>query len=138
MREDREVVSLFLAERTEKNIPVRQPLGSLSTISQVHYPDIVKSEVNVKEIVSGAKENVLYTDVTEDLRLEGLYREMVRKIQDLRKKEGVSVSDLIDVVYENTEDNKKVMEKFGEELKKKVSAKTLTLGSALNITKSTS
>jgi len=138
MKEDREVVSLFLAERTEKNIPIRQPLGSLSTISQVHYSDIVKSEVNVKEIISGAKENVLYTDVTEDLRLEGLYREMVRKIQDLRKKEGVSVSDLVDVVYENTEDNKKVMEKFGEELKKKVSARILTPGNALKITKSTS
>ncbi|MDP6584208.1 MAG: DUF5915 domain-containing protein, partial [Anaerolineales bacterium] len=44
----------------------------------------------------------LVTDLTPDLVLEGLAREVVRRVQDLRKSSGFDISDRINITYAGT------------------------------------
>lgn len=44
------------------------------------------------------------TVITKDLRLEGLAREFVRRVQDLRKQADFNISDRIEVYYQASED----------------------------------
>ena len=63
---------------------------------------------------------ILDTEITEDLRLEGISRELVRGIQDLRKSSGFEVADRITVTYHtDSEDIKKTLEIFGEKIYEK-------------------
>ena len=91
------------------------------------YIEIVRDEINVKEIIidKSIKEPVLDTEITEDLRIEGMAREMVRKIQDLRKAEKLSISDRIKAFFEETPETLKVVEKHGAEIKDKILADSL-------------
>ena len=44
------------------------------------------------------------TVITKELRLEGLAREFVRRVQDLRKQADFNISDRIEVYYQASED----------------------------------
>ncbi|MFH1769845.1 MAG: class I tRNA ligase family protein [Parcubacteria group bacterium] len=91
MHELRELVTLGLAQRREKNIKVRQPLQSV-TLNKEFPKDLylyIKEEVNVKEIVYDADQKdsvVLDTKLTPELIEEGNLRDLVRYIQELRKR----------------------------------------------------
>jgi isoleucyl-tRNA synthetase len=153
MTSDREVVSAILAIRAAENIPVRQMLGFAVTIVPVHYADIVKDETNVGELVAKDAKDTdgskwvsndekneekkvwLNTEITPELKLDRTRRELIRKIQGLRKEAGLSVSDEVEVVYENTPENSEAVEKFGEEIKKKVLAKSLEPGTEFGVVK---
>lgn len=119
MKSDREVVSKFLAERIANKLPVRQPLASVKTSQKIYFKDIVKNELNVKEILDESTEDLLDINITEDLKIEGMAREIIRKIQDLRKEQGLRISDDIQATYIEDEDTKKVVLKYGEDIKKK-------------------
>jgi isoleucyl-tRNA synthetase len=84
-------------------LKVRQPLASIALPGEP-LPDeiaaIVRDELNVKALTFGAPEVKLDTEITEELRLEGLAREVVRAIQDRRKKLGLNVEDRIDTRYD--------------------------------------
>ena len=55
---------------------------------------------------------VLETELTEDLILEGLAREFVRKVQSLRKEEDFVITDHINVYYNGTEQIEKMLETY--------------------------
>jgi isoleucyl-tRNA synthetase len=79
-------------------INVRQPLAKLSVKSAVSESlvDIIKDEVNVKEVVMDValgEEVVLDTALTPELKEEGTIRELIRAIQDLRKEKGLTIQD---------------------------------------------
>jgi len=96
MRLTREVIVTALRQRAEKNIKVRQPLALLSVPSlPKRYIDIVADEVNVKEVKTGSKSILLDTELTDSLRAEGMMRDIVRLVQELRKKSGLNVDDRI-------------------------------------------
>lgn len=151
MQLTRDVVSLALALRTENQLKVRQPLEAVyvdvTESGKEFIEDLIKEEVNVKKIVTGkpAKELPsanfrdmtvwLDTEITEELKIEGYARELIRTLQDLRKKEGLSVSDGINATYEDNEYNKKAVEAFGPEIRQKVSAKELKSGEGYQIEK---
>src|SRR5439155_697242 len=61
---------------------------------------IIRDELNVKRVTFGAPEARLDTEITEPLKLEGLAREVVRVIQDRRKRLGFNVEDRIDTRYD--------------------------------------
>ncbi len=143
----REIASFGLAIRTNKGISVRQPLSVMQISGTEKLTDelveILKDELNIKsvefvgEISTGdAWETqefreiklALNTEVSEELKLEGMAREFVRKIQDLRKEAGVSVQDEIKVTYAASVDTDAVLAKFGEDLKKKVYAREFASG----------
>ncbi|HZU15051.1 MAG TPA: isoleucine--tRNA ligase [Candidatus Dormibacteraeota bacterium] len=101
MAEAREAVQAGLAARDAARIRVRQPLPSL-TVTRAFRPEvatIICEELNVKELRVGPAFS-LDTTVTEELRFEGLAREAVRQVQDLRKRTGLAVDDRIRLYYQ--------------------------------------
>ncbi len=117
MKAVREVVSSGHAAREKAKIKVRQPLARMFV--QVKPPleekifepylDVIKDELNVREVVfsrdgmpagcvveEGEGWTVgLDTNITPELEAEGLVRELVRRIQVLRKSAGYEVADRI-------------------------------------------
>jgi len=99
----RRFVEQGLAARDAARIKVRQPLRSLAVPGEPlpeEIAAIVRDELNVKALVFGAPEVTLDTEIDEELRAEGLAREVVRQVNDLRKKTGLNVEDRIDLRWE--------------------------------------
>ena len=83
--------------------------------------DMVEISISVKEgFCSSNNGNVfviLNTELTEDLILEGMARELVRKIQSLRKEADLVITDRIKVYYNGEEIISKTIQKFDEFIK---------------------
>jgi len=113
MSEVRETVNLVLAERITAGIKVKQPLALLkikNSQSQISKNEellgLIKGEVNVKEIIFDnkiEKRAELDTNITDKLKEEGVVREIIRAIQDARKKSGLKPSDEILVSFSGDE-----------------------------------
>ncbi len=102
----RDVVSKGLDERIQVKIAVKQPLAkaiiSGAEIDEELF-DLIKDELNVKKIeLKKAKELKveLDTKMTPELEEEGVARELVRKINDLRKKSGLTIQDRVELKVE--------------------------------------
>jgi len=130
----RQVVELGLAKRAEVKIKIRQPLSELRVTGyelQKDYLDLIKDELNVKNIAckkgSGELSVELDTNLTDDLKAEGILRELTRTINGLRKDAGLTIDDFIKLEY-NTIDEQisRVFEKYSVELKKAVLAKEIS------------
>ncbi len=126
MDKARAVVELGLSARKEANMKVRQPLEYIAyklkgtdeePLSET-IEKIISEELNVKSVQYAPeleqlpetllKESVeaaalLSLALTPELREEGLARELERQVQELRKKFGFQVGELIDLYY-NTSD----------------------------------
>ncbi|MCL5782095.1 MAG: class I tRNA ligase family protein [Patescibacteria group bacterium] len=97
----RQIASRGLEARMKAGINVRQPLSLLKVKDEkTKLSDellaLVKDEVNVKTVEfdgSIGSEVVLNTDITPELKEEGDLRELLRKIQDMRKEKGLTVGD---------------------------------------------
>lgn len=128
MEKVREIVTLGLQIRQKANIPVRQPLNQLRIKNYElgsEYLEILKDELNLKEVIfdSNISEAVeLDLKITDELKQEGDCRELIRAIQDMRKKTGLTPSDTVSLVIETNENGKKLIEKFETEIKKTVLA----------------
>lgn len=122
MNKVRIIVSQALDERQKANIKVRQPLQKLAVKSLQltdEYLELIKDEVNVKEVVEDPnldKEVELDTNITSELEEEGLVREEIRNIQDLRKEKNLKPGDKME--YEVPADKKELFAKYAEEIKK--------------------
>ena len=107
MKKVREIVAMALAERAKVSIKVRQPLSKLKIKNEKLKIDdelinLIKEEVNVKEIVFDEKlekEIELTTEITPELREEGIIREVIRNIQEMRKKANLTPKDRILIQY---------------------------------------
>jgi isoleucyl-tRNA synthetase len=131
MQKVRDIVSLALEARMKEGIKVRQPLRTLRVRNQEsrirnqeQLINLIKDEVNVKEVIFGARiENdiELDTKITEELKKEGQLREFVRYIQDLRKKEGLLPSQNVNLVVHTDETGKTFIGMFEQEFKNSVS-----------------
>ncbi|HCI73656.1 MAG TPA: isoleucine--tRNA ligase, partial [Lachnospiraceae bacterium] len=71
---------------------------------------------------------VLDTNLTPELVEEGFVRELVSKIQTMRKEAGFEVQDHIDVYESGNDRIRGILEKFENQLKKEVLAETLRYG----------
>ena len=131
MEKVREICSLALQKRAEKGIKVRQPLSKLQISNfkfQNELLDLIKDEVNIKEVVINEKlkEKIkLDTKITPELKEEGMVREFIRQIQALRKKAGLTPKNKIRVYYS---ENKNIVEKNKEQIKKQVIAEDIIFG----------
>ncbi|MBP9751400.1 MAG: isoleucine--tRNA ligase [Candidatus Moranbacteria bacterium] len=96
------LVTQGLKMRSEAGVKVRQPLSGFS-IGDIELRDelkeILADELNVKTVVGG-KPLGLDTEITPELRLEGQAREIIRAVQEGRKKAGFNVEDRISLGYE--------------------------------------
>lgn len=102
----REIVEKGHAARKEAEIKLRQPLAAItySAADQLgeEMEKIIAEELNVKQVKhSGSKSEVsvqLDTNITQSLREEGEARDLIREIQKLRKEEGLTLKDRIEVL----------------------------------------
>lgn len=138
MLETRKIITDALSQRADSGLKVRQPLAKLSVSVPIDLTDdhltLIEEEVNVHEVAftkSEVSQIVLDTHIDEELRLEGLMREIVRQIQASRKKAGLNVSDRIEL---NLESTSPLIIKSVEAHKAHI--KSETLSTALNVKKS--
>ena len=86
-------------------IKVRQPLKELRIKNKELKGEddllgLIKDEVNIKEIIFNdkiEKEVELNTELTDELKEEGTLREIIRQIQEMRKKTGIKPEDKISI-----------------------------------------
>jgi isoleucyl-tRNA synthetase len=122
MEHTRKAVEIGLALRGEKEIKIRQPLNKIyfknKEMFENIFKELVKQELNIKEIELG-EEDKLDTEISEELKQEGLLRELVRKINYLRKEQGFSIEDKnVKLEYETkSKELKNVFNIFKEEIK---------------------
>jgi isoleucyl-tRNA synthetase len=108
----RRAVALGLQARESSKIKVRQPLarailsGAGAELAARHSA-IIADELNVKSVevgeppaaathaTDGGMTTAIDTELTPELRGEGMARELVRAVQNLRKKSGLAVADRI-------------------------------------------
>ncbi|MDD5289583.1 MAG: isoleucine--tRNA ligase [Patescibacteria group bacterium] len=129
-----QVVELGLAKRAEVGIKVRQPLQKLTINNQqltIEYTDLIKDELNVKGVVcekgSGELAVELDTELTDELKEEGILRELTRTINGLRKDAKLTIDDFIKLEYNTTDEQiSRVFEKYSDDLKKSILAKEIS------------
>lgn len=107
-------ISEGLNLRASAGIKVRQPLTSVSIPGQVgeELAEIVAEELNVKQVIQNAAEVSIDTHITHELKLEGIAREVIRQVQDARKKAGLDVDDRIKLAVSS--DDKDVKAALGQ------------------------
>ena len=75
---------------------------------------------------------VLDTNLTDALIEEGFVREIISKIQTMRKDSGFEVTDKISVEFEGSDKIASVFEANAEEIKTQTLAETITMNSSAN------
>jgi len=148
----REIVTLGLAARAKSKIKVRQPLQKL----KVNPPaggeklkvdddllELIKDELNIKEVLfaeiieekngwmletDGRIAIALDTKITNELKEEGIVRDIARHIQTMRKDLGLTKEDLIEVFYGKKENVAKILgqAKWKKYIKEKTIAKNIS------------
>lgn len=122
----RQLVELALAARAESGLRIRQvterllvtlPAGLKQLSKDLEH--VLAEEVNVKDVqvVTEIKEQpgyqikqgseasvALKTELSPELRQEGLMRELIRQINQLRKEAGLTIKDRIAVHYQTDSD----------------------------------
>jgi isoleucyl-tRNA synthetase len=117
----KKIVEAGLAARASAGIKIRQPLASYSTTLAKtlapEYAELIKEELNILDLKFG--EDKLDTELTDELKAQGLVREIVRTINALRKDAGLSIADRIALNFETADSRtEKVMRDFEDKIKK--------------------
>lgn len=123
----RGAISEGLNQRALAGIKVRQPLASVQVPGEVsdELAQIIAEELNVKEVQCNAKEVAINTVLTPALKQEGAAREIIRQVQEARKKAGLDVDDRIELKV--TSDEAAISEAYAQ-FKEEIFSETLTTG----------
>lgn len=123
MKITRQIIVEGLALRAKAGIKLRQPLASASivinTALEDEYLSIIIDELNIKNVSqSVGKEFSITLDeiITTELAIEGLARDLIRRVQETRKSYGLDVSDRINLYIEGKLTSQ-VLAKFSEQIK---------------------
>lgn len=134
MMQARKVVEIAHAKRKEAGIKVRQPLSELLiTLPAVLLDgilDTVKKEVNVKEIKQKKGKEIgvmLDITITPALKKEGDARDIVRQIQQERKKLGSALDEKVNVMLPDWP------LEFEDTIKKEALVETLSKGDTFRV-----
>lgn len=114
----RKIVERALAARYEAGIKIRQPLQSYTTNLAKNMDQelisIILDELNIKELNFTGDEK-LDTNITDQLKKEGVARELIRQINNFRKDLKLTINDEVILYQEGFDD---VVSEFSEEIKK--------------------
>ncbi|MBA3733456.1 class I tRNA ligase family protein [Patescibacteria group bacterium] len=119
MKKVRETVTQALELRQKAGHKVRQPLASLTVVDNFspELLEIIADEVNVKEVKVKEGSMILDTELTSDLKNEGIARDIVRGVQDARKIEGLNPHEKIKLIVFCSEEMKLVINSYSELIK---------------------
>ncbi len=136
MRDARKLVETGLALRSSAGVKVRQPLASFAYNKDENslsddMAAILADELNVKKVIAG-NELALDTVITEELKEEGAVRDIIRAIQEMRKKAGLAPSDPIGLHIVAEESLKKIVGRYEEDIKKTVLAREVTFSDSID------
>jgi len=131
MDEVRDIVTLGQSLRVQNNLKVRQPLAEIRIKAneeagveremELWMKELIKSELNIKDVwevskmvdetgwvnAENSEKNLVIsinTNLTEEMLWEGIIRELVRGVQNLRKKAGLQIGDEINLELGSSDD----------------------------------
>lgn len=131
MAELRGFVNEALALRAKAGVKIRQPLSEVvlprSADGVEWFSDILLEELNVKRVSWQAEASAIALDltITPDLKNEGLAREVIRAVQNGRKKAGLNVDDRINLALMSDDP---VLTQAITQFKDEIYAETLAIG----------
>ncbi|MCA9383083.1 class I tRNA ligase family protein [Candidatus Dojkabacteria bacterium] len=132
----RQIVALGQSVRVQNGLKVRQPLAEIEVISDIDpnrnidieqwMKELIMDELNVKKVDEKSEltdrdgwirakddsnniEISIDTNLTDALRREGMYRELVRQVQSNRKKSGMQIGDKISLQISSESNEVKTM-----------------------------
>ncbi|MBI5221283.1 MAG: isoleucine--tRNA ligase [Candidatus Magasanikbacteria bacterium] len=151
MAKARQLVEMGLALRNENKLKVRQPLHELK-MSYEHFSaqilEMMADELNVKKVSyaeavveagwvakeDGKNKVWLNTVVDEQLKKEGLAREIIRTINQMRKEQRLTINDQVKIMYATEDKNLvSVFEMFDLQIKSAVLAVEIQKESDLEV-----
>ena len=111
MEKARIIVEKAHALRAEKSIRLRQPLKELKYPGNLpqEIEEIIKDEVNVLMVSASKGEVSLNTKITQDLKEQGIARDTIRLIQDLRKQAELTPNKKVNIYFEADEKLNKII-----------------------------
>jgi len=131
----RQVVELGHSFRKTGGFPLRRPFSKLSVSgfkpSSKELSVLLAEELNVKSISFDSRGSLkvnFETKLTSELSAEYAARELIRAIQDLRKKEDLQLTDRIQVTYPDSPDNKLAVAMFSGLIRRETLAVELEPG----------
>ena len=114
MKTAQEIIQKILFNREKAQIGVRWPLPEVIIYTEKkevktavkNLLPVIKNQTNIKKAtIKDGKENIeLNTKLTPELEKEGYTREVIRRLQDLRKKAGLNKNDGIVLELESKTD----------------------------------
>ncbi len=143
----RDLITIILAQRERAKIGIRWPLSHVEIFSEdtkvkrvvERLEKLLLHQTNIKKIVFNEEKPadsvalpmskafaalMLDTKITPELEREGYAREVVRRIQDMRKKAGLKKEDRIELfIYAGVD-----LKLFTKEIRQKVGAAKITFG----------
>jgi isoleucyl-tRNA synthetase len=141
MEKIRELSSEILALRSAAGIKVRQPLNLVLVSEKVDqelkgkfkedFYLLLKEEVNVKQIKvsKDIKEKVwLDTKITPELKNEGMLREFIRNVQELRQDAKLKPSDKVSICVSTEKNFEEFLAKNIKLLQKELNLKSVLFG----------
>lgn len=116
MQKARDYIAEGLAQRAASKVKVRQPLASVTVPEIDHdFRQLIAEELNVKEVKLSKEKNVkLDTEVTPELRSEGLAKELIRRIQNARKNAELEIDDRIELAVDGPDRLRQTFNQFKE------------------------
>lgn len=151
MAEVRALINVGLKYRAERGVKVRQPLREVIVKTALKLSqdllDIIQDELNVKaarlDVLKGkegaAQDVELDFDIDDELKREGIMREVIRLVQNARKEAGLNVDDRIKLSLktESTE-VAKAIEEHGRTISQETLAKSVDSNSSYKFAKTVS
>ncbi|QQG52646.1 MAG: isoleucine--tRNA ligase [Candidatus Falkowbacteria bacterium] len=132
----RRIVEIGLAKRDVAGIKIRQMLNQAIVKGSIDleeaYQELIKDELNIKSLdLAAGFENLeveLDIEITPELRLEGIKRELIRFINLSRKDAGLSLGDKVDVeIISESAEISEAVKKLGAEIAKETLSESLVL-----------
>lgn len=135
----REIVTVGLKIRSNEGLKVRQPLNKLKIKSQKLKIEkdllgLIQDELNVRtveiensNVKNGDWELEYDFEITQELKDEGLMRDIMRQIQDMRKKAGCKPEDKITIYYFSLENLNSLILRKKQEFLSQVGAEDIIL-----------
>lgn len=123
--EHERLVQLAQELRRAKKLRLSIEGQEVELLSETHVRVALWPREGFSEGMEGDVKVLVYTQIDDALRQEGLVREFVRLVQECRKQAGFEVSDRIELYYEADPEVRTAIEKFARHVQEETLAVTL-------------